>query len=245
MIHSTHKMHSPVILSIIFLLTIQTSIKVAASQSKTALDANQLISEIQESRVAIGKHLSEVSSSLQPALSGGAGVEQFEKELQQLDLVVRQQISMFDAKVVEPVPSILALQDGYMEYMKWQRDELPSLMKAACAAGQRAPTGSINQRSIVQTALQPVVEQETDWLSRLDRLGAAAILAVPPPPQPREIESDKSILYHLGRQLTSIAIILLFSGGVVWMIISRSLRKPRNRAPRSTQYQRHSSDDPY
>ena len=194
--------------------------------SERAPSARELIDEIKDSRVVLGKRYSEVSLALKAAVEGSDDGSRLEKELQALVQTVDDHLTAFGGMDLDGRSSSEALRQSFVEFLRWQREELPRGMRAALrvARGSDGPS----RAKAVQEALAPVAEGEQNWLRRLDELGAQALnessRAVSSP-----VPERKSILYHYGKQMVWLFGSFVVLGLVIWLIARKLQRASRRR----------------
>ncbi len=125
------------------------------------------------------------------------------------------------------------------------RDTVPLHLKGAYAASQTPLQEFDNQRESVGQHFDTLAREESAWLTRLDQLGARAMMAENSPDPGAKTPNPNTAAYQLGRMTVQILVTLGILIGIVVFIIKRSASDPRTRAIRASQGQQPPNDDPY
>lgn len=225
------------------LLVLITVTAIGCLPARADLGALRLTRKIQESRVAVGIHLSEVSRSLAAAMEANSQAS-LDLALKNLEEEMDRQIADVSELSVGENLEASVLRDGYLEFMRWQRDELPPVMRMAYEASRQEAPGSDTQHAAVKAVLGSIVEGERSRLETLDRLEREAMESST---SYRSVATGegRTVFYELGRRLTWPLIVVALVAVVIWMSVRRSLRSSRNRAMRLSKATRGDHDDPF
>lgn len=196
---------------------------------------------------AMSEPNSRLSASLGKSLAAG-DKKLIEAELASYRAEVDKQLDLY--KLTDPSPEFIALQDGMKEYLLWLRNESAPRVYEAFEKGSTEPTGSERQRVIISNLLTPLGAKEDTYIKRLNQLALAAAAAGDARAvSPRKSGPEDTAMYHLGRQLATLVLILLMVGVGVMLLVKRAKTNSGTRAHHSARRQAQrsvrESDDPY
>ncbi len=134
----------------------------------------ELLDEIEDSRVILTSRFAEVTRTLREGLETGE-TDSLEGTLESYLRTLDEHLAAFEALADSSRPA-RALRLRFIAFLQWKRSELPGRIRAASAAGEGQSPGGSQQRAVIENIMEPFVREERKRIQELDEVGRKARL---------------------------------------------------------------------